>query len=100
MQEDILNHAALFVRPGGRLIYATCSLFKWENEDVVAAFLERKRFTRVALEQAWSRLIVCKMPTRSSHDFRATPLQTGTDGFFASIMLRGEANGGRAGIGV
>ncbi|MFA5206052.1 MAG: class I SAM-dependent methyltransferase [Lentisphaeria bacterium] len=39
LQRQILHAAASGVRPGGVLVYATCSLFRGENEDVVAAFL-------------------------------------------------------------
>jgi 16S rRNA (cytosine967-C5)-methyltransferase len=35
----LLSHAASGVKPGGVLLYATCSLFARENEDVVKAFL-------------------------------------------------------------
>ena len=38
-QGEILDRAALLVRPGGRLVYATCSLANEENEEVVEAFL-------------------------------------------------------------
>lgn len=41
MQSAILDEAAAIVRPGGRLIYATCSLLRAENERQVAAFLGR-----------------------------------------------------------
>ena len=40
-QNESLENAARFVKPGGRLVYVTCSLLKAENEDRVAAFLER-----------------------------------------------------------
>lgn len=39
LQRDILNHAGQAVRPGGVLIYATCSIFKEENRAVVENFL-------------------------------------------------------------
>ena len=38
-QDAVLAGAAPFVKPGGRLIYVTCSLLAEENEDRVAAFL-------------------------------------------------------------
>src|SRR4029077_20481520 len=38
-QRDILANAARLVRPGGRLIYATCSLLREENEEQAEAFL-------------------------------------------------------------
>ena len=38
-QRDLLHRFSALVKPGGRLIYATCSLSRIENEDVIAAFL-------------------------------------------------------------
>jgi 16S rRNA C967 or C1407 C5-methylase (RsmB/RsmF family) len=40
LQLEILQQAASLVKPGGRLVYATCSICKWENEDVVQAWQE------------------------------------------------------------
>ena len=40
-QAEILDSAAVMVRPGGRLVYATCTLNPTENENTVHAFLER-----------------------------------------------------------
>lgn len=40
-QADILDSAALLVRPGGRIVYSTCTLNPMENEDTVAAFCDR-----------------------------------------------------------
>ncbi len=39
LQKRILSRSARLVRPGGRLIYSTCSLYRAENADVVSAFL-------------------------------------------------------------
>lgn len=39
LQRELLQRYASLVRPGGRLVYATCSLSRQENDDVVAAFL-------------------------------------------------------------
>jgi 16S rRNA (cytosine967-C5)-methyltransferase len=39
VQGELLRRFAPFVRPGGRLLYATCSLSRWENHEVVSAFL-------------------------------------------------------------
>lgn len=41
LQRDLLDHAAALVRPGGRLVYATCSLEPEEGEAQIAGFLER-----------------------------------------------------------
>ena len=42
VQRRVLDSAAAAVRPGGALVYATCSVFTAENEDAVEAFLERQ----------------------------------------------------------
>jgi 16S rRNA C967 or C1407 C5-methylase (RsmB/RsmF family) len=47
-QDAVLDQASTFVKPGGRLIYVTCSLFAEENEDRVAAFSGEER-TRSSL---------------------------------------------------
>jgi len=70
-QDAVLDGAALFVKPGGRLIYVTCSLFAEENEDRVAAFLARGPGFSAAGEA-----------------LRLTPLNDGTDGFFVARLHR------------
>jgi 16S rRNA (cytosine967-C5)-methyltransferase len=91
LQAEIFNAAAAHVRPGGRLIYATCSLLRSENEDAAIAFLSRNRaFQHIAAETVWKRVFSTTAPLGSGHDFHASPFKTGTDGFFASIMLRVE----------
>eukprot|EP01035_Chromulina_nebulosa_P002904 gene2904-3958_t len=40
-QDQVLDQACAYVKPGGRLIYVTCSIFAEENEDRIAAFLVR-----------------------------------------------------------
>ncbi|WP_224701825.1 RsmB/NOP family class I SAM-dependent RNA methyltransferase [Devosia aquimaris] len=85
LQAKILTSAARLVRPGGRLVYATCSLLIEENEDQVAAFLAaHPDFEIVPLPQAAPEL------TGSAHpDFLSlTPGQHDTDGFFAAVMQR------------
>jgi len=64
-QDAVLSAAAAFVKPGGRLIYVTCSLLFEEDEDRIAAFLERTPKFAVA------------EPGR-----RLTPRSDATDGFF------------------
>lgn len=43
VQQDILSNVSRYVKPGGVLLYATCTLLNRENEDVVAWFLEKDR---------------------------------------------------------
>lgn len=85
LQAKILTSAARLVRPGGRLVYATCSLLIEENEDQVAAFLAaHPDFEIVPLASAAPDL------TGSAHpDFLSlTPAQHDTDGFFAAVLQR------------
>lgn len=85
LQARILASAARLVKPGGRLVYATCSMLPEENEEQVAAFVAvHPAFRPVPLKEAWPRL------TDSAHpDFLSlTPARNGTDGFFAAVMQR------------
>lgn len=71
LQRDLLNRYAPRVRPGGLLVYATCSLSHHENEDVVAAFLSaHPEFTAAA-------------PART-----LLPSDYNTDGFFVAPLRR------------
>ncbi|CDG39409.1 MULTISPECIES: RsmB/NOP family class I SAM-dependent RNA methyltransferase [Asaia] len=83
-QADILDRASTLVKPGGRLVYATCSLLAEENEAQVAAFLARNdQFERVA---AGGDMLPEKL--RGESGFALTPLRDETDGFFAAVLQR------------
>jgi 16S rRNA (cytosine967-C5)-methyltransferase len=85
-QAAILRSAANLVKPGGRLVYATCSLLAEENEDIVAAFLaERAEFQQLNCAQLLrdNRIALDTGPT-----LRLFPHLHGTDGFFAAAMTR------------
>jgi len=84
-QDKLLNQAAPLVRPGGRLVYATCSVLPTENQDRVEAFLARHPgFTPIHLAQAWG----SSPPPGLGPDFRASPAKTGTDGFYCAGLRR------------
>jgi 16S rRNA (cytosine967-C5)-methyltransferase len=88
-QDALLNQAAAYVRPGGRLIYATCSILPCENEDRIAAFLEsHPDFAVVAAADVWRESIPAGPPPSLGRFFRASPFSTGTDGFFTAILAR------------
>ncbi len=53
-QQEILHNAAMAVRPGGRLVYSTCTFAPEENEGVIAAFLaEHPDFSLMPINVAW-----------------------------------------------
>lgn len=95
LQGAILDHLADAVRPGGVLVYATCTTLAAENEDVVAAFLARRPEFRVAPPPAGS---VAWQPWLSAAGFLRTYPQgadaagaLALDGFFAARLCRDAA---------
>jgi 16S rRNA (cytosine967-C5)-methyltransferase len=86
-QKKILEAAASLVKPGGRLVYASCSLLREENEEVVADFRQRHpEFTIVPVNDVLARRHV---PLTVPGDFlQLYPHRHGTDGFFAAALER------------
>ncbi len=85
-QFRILCAAARLVKPGGRLVYATCSVLREENEEVAERFeREVAGFEPLAcgtiLEQQ-------RIPLRQGKYLRLWPHVHGTDGFFAAAFAR------------
>jgi 16S rRNA (cytosine967-C5)-methyltransferase len=93
LQDKLLDAAAAHVRPGGRLLYATCSILPIENADRVAALLARHGDYRVEPAQTrWQARFPHAPALPGSGDvFMASPLTTGTDGFFTAILLRAQS---------
>jgi 16S rRNA (cytosine967-C5)-methyltransferase len=85
-QAAILAGAARLVKIGGRLVYATCSLLREENEDIVAAFLaSHPGFVAISAEEVLNKqgiAITC------GEQLRLTPREHDTDGFFAAVLER------------
>jgi len=87
-QHAILASAARLVKPGGRLVYATCSLLREENEDQAEKFLAaHPDFTLYPAAQAWAETIGGDCPGGDDY-LRLTPARHGTDGFFVAILER------------
>jgi 16S rRNA (cytosine967-C5)-methyltransferase len=87
-QRDILASAARLVKPGGRLLYATCSLLREENEDQAESFLAASAdFTLYPAARAWEETIGGHCPGGDEY-LRLTPARHGTDGFFVAIFER------------
>jgi 16S rRNA (cytosine967-C5)-methyltransferase len=84
-QAAILAAAATLVRPGGRLVYATCSLLHAENEAIVEAFLAgHPGFTLVPAADVLARQGI----EVEGEMLRLLPHRHRTDGFFAAILER------------
>ncbi|MBT3790903.1 MAG: RsmB/NOP family class I SAM-dependent RNA methyltransferase [Alphaproteobacteria bacterium] len=82
-QAKILNRAANLVKPGGRLIYATCSVLDCEGADQMNAFLSlQPDFEIMPVAQIWSEAD----PT--SDFLRLSPFSNDTDGFFVAVLSR------------
>jgi 16S rRNA (cytosine967-C5)-methyltransferase len=88
-QGALLNQAAASVKPGGRLVYATCSILPSENEDRVSAFLEtHPDFAVTPVADIWRQMTGCEQPMTRGHFFHASPFSTGTDGFFTAVLQK------------
>jgi 16S rRNA (cytosine967-C5)-methyltransferase len=91
-QHDILASAARLVKPGGRLVYVTCSLLREENEAQAERFLdETADFALIPIARAWEETIgtPCPAPGPIGGDYlRLTPAQHNTDGFFVAMFER------------
>jgi 16S rRNA (cytosine967-C5)-methyltransferase len=80
----LLDKAAGLVRPGGRLVYATCSVLGCETQDRIAALLARRPgFQPLNLAENWPGTI-----PGLGQDFRASPAKTGTDGFYCAGLVK------------
>jgi 16S rRNA (cytosine967-C5)-methyltransferase len=88
-QQRILAAAAELLKPGGRLVYATCSLLKEENEDIVEKFLAaRPEFHVVPVNEILERRHI---PLSMAGDaLRLLPHLHQTDGFYAVALERNQ----------
>jgi len=82
-QRALLEAAVRLVRPGGLLVYATCSLEPEENTDVVNAFLtDHAEFTRATAAAVAPELLT------PAGDFQSLPQRHGMDGAYAARLVR------------
>jgi 16S rRNA (cytosine967-C5)-methyltransferase len=88
LQREVLKQGAALVKPGGRLIYITCSLLPEENQDQAEAFLAgAPDFTALPVAQAWRERMTAAYPGGDPY-LTLTPARQGTDGFFVAIFQR------------
>lgn len=86
-QKALLEQFAHLVKPGGRLIYGTCSMLREENEAVVESFLAgHPDFSLRDVRQDLGGALGDKV-TRGSY-LRLSPHRHGTDGFFGAVLTR------------
>ncbi len=69
-QDAVLGDAVTFAKPGGRIVYVTCSLLAEENEDRIVAVINNNSCVSVTFQQ------------------RLTPWLDGCDAFFAADLLK------------
>ncbi len=87
MQAELLGIAANKTKPGGRIIYMTCSILHEENEEQIAAFCrQNKNFAPVNIKELWQQKIAAPYPVGDERYLRMSPLTTGTDGFFVCVL--------------
>jgi 16S rRNA (cytosine967-C5)-methyltransferase len=90
-QAAILAAAARLVKPGGRLVYATCSVLESEGETVARGFdaASGSEFARLSAADALDRAHVAAADTLvSGDDLRLWTHRHATDGFFAAVWER------------
>lgn len=96
-QAEILRTACNYVKPGGRLVYITCSFLMEENEDQIADFLlDRSDFRMDSAADSAARsgvltdqgVAVVQKLKRPDGSLRLTPRSAGCDGFFVAVMRR------------
>ncbi|MBN9004273.1 MAG: RsmB/NOP family class I SAM-dependent RNA methyltransferase [Rhizobiales bacterium] len=94
-QAEVLDRAAGFVKPGGRIAYITCSVLPSENSEQIRQFIARNsEFTVVPPGEVaaalWDKAEDFLAATiQSLEGLLMTPRRTGTDGFFISVLRRG-----------
>lgn len=86
-QKEIIRKYSELVKPGGRLVYATCTISREENEGVVSAFLkENKNFSMISTTGTNPDLF--GRFTAEDGFFRSLPHVHDMDGFFGAVMMR------------
>ncbi len=85
LQARLLDVAAGLVRPGGRIVYVTCSLLDEEGADQIAAFLARHDGWRAASP---GQILPVEAGEARGGGIRLRPQRDGTDGFFVARLMR------------
>lgn len=89
-QAVILSSAANLLKPGGRLVYATCSLLPEENQEIIEHFLSQD--TRFSQLNCAKLLTQQGIPLDTGEYLQLSPALHQTDGFFAAVLERMKEN--------
>ncbi len=84
-QDLVLEEAVAFTKPGGRIVYVTCSVLPVEDEDRIAAF--RARHPEFQVRPATDDPTLARWLTPEGF-LRLSPRTSGTDGFFVAVLER------------
>jgi 16S rRNA (cytosine967-C5)-methyltransferase len=87
-QAAILRAAGRLLKPGGRLVYATCSLLPEENEAIVEALLAGGGYTLLPVNEL---LAQSKIDLDTGAMLKLSPAVHGTDGFFAAVLVKSDS---------
>ncbi len=93
-QAALLDDAARFVKPGGRIAYITCSILDAENGKQIRSFRERTASfeivspNEVVKALGENAMIFSRAAKLSEEGIQMTPRRTGTDGFFISALKK------------
>ncbi|HEY8949961.1 MAG TPA: RsmB/NOP family class I SAM-dependent RNA methyltransferase [Rhizomicrobium sp.] len=89
LQDMLLDQAAARAAGKARIVYATCSILPRENEERVAAFLERHpAFKVIPASEIWRESTGSRPPPGLGEFLKVTPLVDAMDGFFTAILAR------------
>lgn len=92
-QASVLDRAAALVRPGGRIVYVTCSVLPEENDAAIAGLLARRpdlaQTDPRALPERAGLPRLAEAVRFTTYGLQMTPLWTGTDGFFVAEIRSG-----------
>jgi len=88
-QRFLLASAFEALKPGGRLVYATCSILREENEAMVAHFLSTEpRLSPVPLSEVWGEELAEKLGATHEARIGPGPGERGPDGFYVATMRK------------
>lgn len=91
-QAEAIAMGAALVKPGGRLVYVTCSILDAENDDTVAAFLaQHAGFKPIGWKKLTNGTVLGELKNHAwlkNYGIQLTPRRTNTDGFYISVLER------------